>query len=216
MAGSQAARSRRLAAKAARRKVVVAEKRRAEVASSSSIALARRVAVAATCPLAACAMTAVLFDAGVGQVLLARHLPDGRLGIAFFLVDAHCLGIKDAFYTEMQPSQFKEKIQRLSEDFPMKEVEPSYARAILHAAVAYARDIGFSPVEDYDAVEPLFGEFPISQDTEDFMFGQDGKPLYVAGPSDTPARSRKIIETLENKLGPDGFHFIVPMSDLGD
>lgn len=216
MAGSQAARSRRLAAKAARRKVIVAEKRKAEVASSSSISLALRIAAAARRPLAACAMTAVLFDAGVGHVLLARHLPDGRLGVAFFLVDAHCLGVKVAFYAEMQPSQFKEKIQQMSEDIPMKEVEPSYARAVLHAAVAYARDIGFPPAEDYDAIEPLFGEFPISQDTEDFVFGQDGKPLYVAGPSDTPALSRKIIEKLESKLGPDGFHFIVPASDLGD
>lgn len=215
MAGSQAARSRRLAAKAARRKVVVAEKRKAEIASSS-VSLVRRVAAAAKCPLESCMMTTELFDAGVGQVVLARRLPSGRLGVAFFLVDAHCLGVKDAFYTEMQPGQFKDRMQQLSEDDPMKEVEPSYARAVLHAAAAYAGGFGFSPAEDYDAVEPLFGEFPISQDTEGFVFGQDGKPLYVAGPRDTPARSRRIIEKLRSKLGPDGFNFIVRVPDLGD
>jgi hypothetical protein len=212
MAGSQAARSRRLAAKAARRKVVVAEKRKAEAALSSG-SLGRRVVAAANRPLARCAMTSTLFEHGIGQVVLARQLLDGRIGVAFFLVDVHCLGVKDAFYTEMPPDEFREKMQHLAENCEVKveEVAPSYARALLHAAVAYARDIGFPPAEDYDAVESFFGEIPAEQDTEGFVFGQNGKPLYVAGPSDTPARSRKIIEKLRSNLGPDGFHFIAPL-----
>ncbi len=44
---------------------------------------------------------------------------------------------------------------------------------------------------------------------EHFVFGKNGKPFFMSGPSDTPARCRRILTTLSRRCGPDGFHFVV-------
>jgi len=38
--------------------------------------------------------------------------------------------------------------------------------------------------------------------------GDDGKPFYIAGPYD---HARAIVDKLIRRLGPDGFHYIIPM-----
>ena len=40
-----------------------------------------------------------IFSQGIGHVILARALPDGRVAAGVFLVDAYCLGIKNALFT---------------------------------------------------------------------------------------------------------------------
>ncbi|HEX9695967.1 MAG TPA: hypothetical protein VGB64_06595, partial [Actinomycetota bacterium] len=46
-----------------------------------------------------------------------------------------------------------------------------------------------------------------------FEFGRDGKPLYVAGPDETPAQIRHRLEQLRRRLGDDGFAFMAPFGD---
>jgi hypothetical protein len=41
------------------------------------------------------------------------------------------------------------------------------------------------------------------------VFGKDGKPFFMSGPYDTPARCRRIIDTLTRRCGPEGFHYTV-------
>ena len=41
------------------------------------------------------------------------------------------------------------------------------------------------------------------------MFGQNDKPLYIQGPSDSPARVARILRALEARCGEGGYHYIV-------
>ena len=91
-------RQRRLAAKVARRKAVVAGKRMLEASSAS---LVGRIRVAAKGSVVRCMMSSTLFELGIGHVIVARALPSGLLGCAYFLLDVFCLGIKDVFYAEI-------------------------------------------------------------------------------------------------------------------
>ena len=92
----------------------------------------------------------------------------------------------------------------------MEETDPAYARKLVNEAAAYAADLGLPPPPDFHAIERLFGEVDAAACTETFTFGQDGKPLYVPGPNDTPARIRQVLARLQARLGPDGYHCIVP------
>jgi hypothetical protein len=44
-----------------------------------------------------------LWAEGIGNLVIARRTPDGRLAVADFLVDTYCLGVKDAFCEVMSP-----------------------------------------------------------------------------------------------------------------
>src|SRR5262245_40463163 len=49
-----------------------------------------------------------LWHSGLGQVILARQHPDGRIACGGFLVDVFCLGVKNAFWKLLPPSEFEE------------------------------------------------------------------------------------------------------------
>src|SRR3984893_15960799 len=83
------------AAKANRRKAIVAEKRKAEMFADS---LAERVRRAARVPIQYCLLTDGLFGLGIGTMILARGVTADALSVAIFLVDVHCLGIKDVMF----------------------------------------------------------------------------------------------------------------------
>ena len=46
-----------------------------------------------------------------------------------------------------------------------------------------------------------------------FQFGKDGKPFYMSGPYDTPARIDRIMRALTARVGPDGFDYVVGLDD---
>ena len=207
MAGA-GTRMRKLAAKNARRKAVVTAKKKAEVSSSS---LSERIRSAASCPIARCVMPAGLFDIGIGHVILARSLPSGLLGCAFFVVDPFCLGIKDAFYAEIAPDELRSRMEAQSEFQAFVDTEPSRARKLINDVVAYATRLGLAPAKDFMVVETLFGAVDASACAETFTFGKNGKPFYVTGPLDTPARIRSVSRILQDRFGTGGWDFLVQM-----
>lgn len=199
-------RSQKLAAKAARRRAVVAEKKQAE---QRSLSLPARVAVAGDSPLERCVRTVDLFEVGIGHVILAKRLPTAALGCAFFLVDVYCLGVKDAFYKEMAPSELEETLSELdSSGQTLVDMDPSAARKLVSEAVAYAAACGLGPAEDYTTLSRIFGAIDADQSSEAFTFGKDGKPFYVRGPRDKPARVREIMRALNRRLGPEGWDYL--------
>lgn len=100
-------RQRKLAAKAARRKAIVAGKKMLEVSSTS---LVGRIRVAAKGSVVRCIMSSTLFEIGIGHVIVARALPSGLLGCAYFLVDVFCLGVKDVFYVEIGEAELRSRL----------------------------------------------------------------------------------------------------------
>jgi hypothetical protein len=195
-----AQRQRKLAAKVARRKAVVAENKKLEVASAS---LVGRIRVASKGPIVRCVMPSTLFEIGIGNVIVARALPSGLLGCAYFLVDVFCLGIKDVFYAEVGENELRSRLIELSDAQMFVDVEPARARKLIRDAAAYAAGLGLPAAKDTPVIEAIFGEVDASACTETFTFGKDGKPVFVSGPSDTPTRIRAIARALEKNRGTD-------------
>ena len=157
-----------------------------------------------------------VFSQGIGHVLVARKLPDGAIAAGFFLVDPYCLGIKNAFLTVQSTIEFDETLntQFLADD--LQPVVPAYARKLIDDAVAYARNLGFEPHRDFRDASVVLGDIDPTECKEEFTFGHEGKPLYISGPHDSEARSRRIVAQLMARCGPDGAHYMIGMGDPGE
>ena len=210
---SAAERQRKLTAKAARRKAIVTEKKKGELSSSS---LVNRVRVASHGRIVRCMMPSTLYETGIGHVILARTLPTGVLGCAFFLVDVFCLGIKDVFYAEVGEDELRTRVEEQQDVQPLVDVDPCCARKLIRDAAAYAADLGLPAARDTPAIEPIFGDIDANVCRETFTFGKDGKPFFVSGPNDTPARIRMITKTLEATRGAGNWEYMIGLpSGLG-
>jgi hypothetical protein len=188
-----ARRQRQLAAKAARRKAVVAGQRMLGASSSS---LVGRVRVAAKGSVVRCMMSSSLFELGLGYVIVARELPSGLLGCAYFLVDVFCLGVKDVFYTEIGPTELRSRLAEQEDVQSFIDIDPAYARKLIRDAAAYAAGFGLPAAKDTPVIETIFGDVDADSCTETFTFGKDGRPFFMPGPNDTPARIRAVSQVL--------------------
>jgi hypothetical protein len=204
-----AQRQRKLAAKAARRKVVVAEKRKLKMLSGS---LVSQIRVAAKGRTVRCVIPSTLFEIGIGHVVVARALPTGLLGCAFFLVDVFCLGVKDVFYREMTERDLRSRLAELDEMQDFVDAEPARARKLIRDAAAYAAGLGLSAVPDTPVIEGIFGAVDANDCNEVFTLGKDGKPFFVSGPNDTPARIRAITRALEISRGTGAWDYIIEVT----
>jgi hypothetical protein len=190
------------AAKANRRKAALAQRRREEVSDGT---LAGQVGRAAGAPIQHCLVTGGLFDIGLGAVILARGPTRRQLALGTFLVDVHCLGIKDLLFRAIGGDDFAMYVDRMGAESPVVPVEPAYARKLLRDLAAWAGSIGFAPPADFVAVERLFGDVRTDDCDEVFQFGRNGKPLYVPGPSESTTQARRRQEHLRRQLGDEGY-----------
>lgn len=187
-----------------------AEKRALARRDSGSVAY--RMGRCAAAPVLHSCVTDSLWIQGMGNVLFSRELPSGEVALAMFLVDAYCLGVKDAWGKIVSREEYNLGIyKRLGERDTLVDLTPEAARKLVEGAVAYARDLGFEPHSDYQAAQQIFGTLSTDGCTEEFTYGKDGKPYFIAGPHDTPWRCDEIIQTLLRRLGPGGFGIVIPL-----
>lgn len=165
-------------------------------------------------PLHECWMPENLFEknVGIGNVVVSRKAAGGNILVAGFLLDVFCLGVKDTFIRVMPPADYAGLLDRFRGTGPLAAIEPACARKLVESAVAYARDLGFAPYKDYGRSRRIFGEIETADCPRTFSFGSGGKPLFMAGPHDPPGKVKRVIRTLEDHCGKDGFHFITPMA----
>ena len=95
------------------------------------------------------------------------------------------------------------------------DLSPECGRSLVEGAVHYARALGFAPHRDYRQAKRIFGDIDASECQQQFVYGKDGKPRFIAGPNDGAMRCQQIIDTLAARCGPDGFHFTMPVSSVG-
>src|SRR6516165_9828696 len=154
--------------------------------------------------------SANLFDFGCGYLVVSRSKADGRVEAGFFLLDVFCLGVKDAGFGRFNSiADYRESlIDRLFPYGDPVRMTPAAARKLTEEAISYARGLGFSPGVDYKKASRVFGGILTAECDEQFMFGKNGKPLYIQGPSDSPARVARILHTLEARCGEGGYHYI--------
>ena len=154
-----------------------------------------------------------VFTQGIGHVIIARKLPDGRIAAGVFLVDIYCLGVKNAFLMVQSSLEFEETIETRFDANDLKPVEPAYARKLVDDSIAYARDLGFEPHSDFRDASVVLGDIDPGECSEEFTFGHEGKPFYISGPNHSEAMIRRIVAHLKNRCGPDGFNYMVGIGD---
>ena len=196
-------------AKANHRKKVLEQRRRLE-AKGAGGGLAHEVRRAAARPLHACLVQDGIFESGMGMVFLSRKTGPRDLALSGFLVDAYCLGVKDAMFREFDEDEMKELVDGAAVTAPLTPVDPAYARKLLRDAAAYAQSLGLQPHPDYAAVELLFGDVAADACDVVFEFGLEGRPFYVPEPTDSPTQVRRRIDRLRRRLGDDGFDVGMP------
>ena len=60
---------------------------------------------------------------------------------------------------------------------------------------------GFRPHRDFQDAQLLLAGIDPSQCGEEFQFGQNGRPLYIRGPSESPERARLIAHRMDELGG---------------
>ena len=215
MGKNEAARQRQLAKKKAKRD----DKRKD---------LARKTSNDPTVALAGIAKTPV-YDAqipepiaqGMGVALLARRLPDGRIAFASYLLDLYCLGVKDTFWRIASPAEYAEHLERMQQARTTHKASGDTLAKLVYGAVEFARSYGFPPHVDFRHASKLLEGLNPAASAEEFEYGQDGKPFYIQGPHDSPARVNQIMARLgggnpaEGGLGGPKGHFMINGSGMG-
>jgi hypothetical protein len=150
-----------------------------------------------------------LFELGMGHVVLTRFRgADAELGV--FLVDVYCQGAKDAFYTRVSQAEYdREVLDRVIPAENRKAIDPTTARKLVEAAVAYAEGLGLAPHPDYKKACRVFGGTNAAASTAPFTYGKDGKPFYVQGQHDSFEKALRMMRHLRARCGKDGFNFLV-------
>lgn len=143
---------------------------------------------------------------GLVSVLVARHHRRGRVSVCGYLVDAYCLGVKDALGPRVIDAADLSPFVRCyfsAYDAPPLEASIDLARHLVWGAVEYARRLVFEPARDFEAAASHLG--PLAGPSR-IGFGRNGKPYFVQGPYDD---GRRVLRTLEGSVGEGNFHFLV-------
>jgi hypothetical protein len=185
---------------------------RRELARRDSGGLASRLQQVFAAPILHCCTSAEIWEQGIGQVLISRQLGNGDVAFVVFLLDIYCLGVKDLIMSIAPRARYErdmyDKLARRDALLPLK---PECARKLVEGAVQYALDLGLPPYADYRTAKLIFGDISAEACTEEYEFGKDGKPFFIAGPYDSPARCEQILRTLRRRCGPNGHRFPVPV-----
>lgn len=201
-------RQKKLAKQKAKRKEKALDHRRSQQ-GKTSLFVPMEFELGARGPILECLMTAEIFEAGIGQVFVSRTTGSGQVAAGVFLVDTYCLGVKNAFPMLQPRAEYENYIEMTEQQAGLVRIDPAYAKKLVEDAVAYARDLGFEPHEDYRVARKVLQDIDATACEEQFTFGKDGKPFFMSGPNDSPQRSRQIVETLERRCGAGGYHYVV-------
>jgi hypothetical protein len=162
-------------------------------------------------PVVHALVDANLWKDGLGYLTIARQESEGRLIFGVYLVDAYCLGVKNAFWSAGTPGDFKELIRKMEKTQTMIPISPACLVKIIEGAVEYAQSFGFPPHADYRHAAMLLEGIDPKACAHEFTFGRDGKPYYIQGPNESPAVASAIMQRIQDAGG----HFLVQLPGVG-
>jgi hypothetical protein len=168
-----------------------------------------QIATATHSPIHEALVPAKLFEIGMGNLFFSRSLPDGRIALAGFLLDTFCLGVKDAFVGIATKEEYFQCTRRRFTEENLQPMQPACFRKLVEGGVAYAQDLGFPPHADYALASQIFDDVQASDCSTHFEYGREGKPFYVPGPHDSPARIQTILDQLERRVGEGNYDYLV-------
>jgi hypothetical protein len=206
MASDPRKRQKKLEKRATKRK-----EKKHELIRATPTGLPDQLRLAARYPVLDSYAADTIWKEGLGTVFLSREMPNGSVALAVFLVDRYCLGIKDAFARIEGRFSYQSRITEMRQKLSLTSYRPECLRKLVEGAAAYAAEIGLHAHPDYAKVKLIFGDIDATSCTETFEYGKDGKPFFIAGPHDTPARCREIMSVLERTCEPGAFDFLMPV-----
>lgn len=198
------------------------QKARAETSSLSSpspsrSAIRRTIREAGQWPLLECLIPEEWQDTkNILQIVVARRSPQGQVAAGVFLVDLACLGVKDGFPAVFSSQrEYEQRLRcRVTERQKVIPADLNLAAKIIREAAEYAARLGFRVHPDAVEAMPILGDAnPDACEVPIPLGGPGGKPMYIAGPYDDV---QSIMNHLLRTLGPDGFHYLVPLEGLGE
>jgi len=155
-------------------------------------------------PIHECLINPNWQEIGQARIIISRKMPNNNLAVGVYLVDLYCLGLKDTF-CDINLHQLRYESELKVQAYPDKsaiECDLNLAHNIIYGSIRYAKQLGFSPQEDFKLSQYVL---ELEQDIElrhDIRFGYEGQPFYIRGPHDDMER---IIRTLEKTAGEGNF-----------
>lgn len=153
-------------------------------------------------------------------MVITRYKSAGRVEAGVFLLDTYCLGVKNAFFLQCHETEVADVVARTcsgGDGTPATEHSGAWGRKLVEDAVAYAQRLGFAPHHHYKQAARVMGGINPKECSETFVFGYNGKPLFIGGPNDSEARCRQITHILTKKFSqPPAFDYIVPLDGSDD
>ena len=176
---------------------------------------ASRVVALAAAPVHECLMAESMFEAGIGSVWVSRKLANGKLSVGVFLLDVFCLGIKNAMLWENIPLQQYKMMQMMNLGETLVPADPSSMKKLVLEAEVYAKSLGFKPHKDYETARAILEGIETGDCKAQFTFGHKGRPFFIPGPEETPAKIKRIVEQLRKSCGEDGYN-VMTEDDMAD
>lgn len=161
-------------------------------------------------PFLPCRIHEIAFTQGMGNLVVARQLPDGRVVLVAFLIDLYCLGVKDVMYRACPKEEYElDFVKKTYKDQPARILTPEEAKKLVEGAAAFAAKFGIRPHEDYAKAKAVFDGVDSSACDTPFHFGKDGKPFYISGPNDGFDFQNRVRGLLERNAGPGNYDFLM-------
>lgn len=142
---------------------------------------------------------------GLVSVVVVREHRYETLTACAYLVDAQCLGVKDALgprvldRTELDGFVAR---QYAAYDRPPLRASLELARELVFGAEEYARALGFEPHRDFERCRGHLGAW---SGPSPIVFGYHGKPFFMQGPNDDPVA---VVDALERSARAEDFDFV--------
>jgi hypothetical protein len=146
---------------------------------------------------------------GIAGVLIARRHRHDKVSVCGYLVDVHCLGVKNAIGPRaMDMWELARFTGRFFGAFDGDPVPAplELAQHLVLGAVEYAQGLGFEPHQDFGTAAGHLGKWT---GPSAITFGRDGKPFYMQGPYDDPYA---VIQTLNRTVGRDNYHYVMAVA----
>ena len=173
----------------------------------------------ANCPIHECLIPNDMFVSGMGELVVARRIPNGDIAISAFVIDIFCLGVKDAMFMVIPEREYEHRIKGrmlATGSRGFEKLHQTCAKKLLDGAVDYAKELGFAPHPDYKNANEIFGDIDAGACPVKYTYGKEGKPFYMNGPYESPADIDRIINTLTKKCGTGGFNTVLRLTDEMD
>ena len=167
-------------------------------------------------PLHSCEISSTWRDPhALAQIFVSRKSAQGHVAASLFLVDLACLGVKNALYKVFTSEGVchRELMKNVRENQDFIPCSIGLACKVIAVGLEYAQKLGFKPNKDFPVASLILGhpDFSFIQDVVP-TGGSDGKPMFISGPNDDPARIKRI---LDKSVGEGNYNFMLGGLSMG-